>query len=78
MRIVYFSFQYVTHRHYAIFPLHRVRYWLNQDVCAIILVFPPEKATNTMEIRVFRREDFLERGDYPGSVKRPAASMERS
>jgi uncharacterized protein (UPF0254 family) len=34
-------------------------YWLN-GVRAIITVFKPEKAVNTMEIRVFRQEDFEE------------------
>ncbi|PUM32719.1 acetyltransferase GCN5, partial [Salmonella enterica subsp. enterica serovar Dublin] len=50
----------MTHRHYAIFSATSRQILAESDVCAIILFFPPEKATNTMEIRVFRQEDFEE------------------
>ncbi|EBB1025302.1 GNAT family acetyltransferase [Salmonella enterica] len=50
----------MTHRHYAIFSATSRQILAESDVCAIILVFPPEKARNTMEIRVFRQEDFEE------------------
>jgi len=58
--LFYFSFQYVTKWHYAKFWRDFPRLLAKGELRAIITVFKPEKAVNTMEIRVFRQEDFEE------------------